>query len=135
MELFFLLGRSDGSELLRRLTQKTAVRASVRGSANSPTLHLSGPSEQLELVKKEWTRLKGEMVTSTIPISQSTKPIRADLYKALSLATDTYVQLSSDKKGIEITSRYSHQAAVAKVSALLDQLNIQVSSFIRPSHR
>ena len=56
-ELFLLLGKSDGRDLLQRMASKTGTKASVRGS-HPGSLSVAGLPEEVQAFKNRWKQVQ-----------------------------------------------------------------------------
>ncbi|CAD6577752.1 MAG: hypothetical protein CYPHOPRED_000367, partial [Cyphobasidiales sp. Tagirdzhanova-0007] len=88
-DLFFLLGRMDGRELMGQLSRKTSVKLSIVGSPPG-VLHISGSPEGIARLQEEWAKVQSEIVTDEAE-SGSKSGLQPDMCKALSFLTETFV--------------------------------------------
>lgn len=98
---------------------------SIRSGSPS-TLQIKGPPRLVKEVKKEWDRLSRDIKTEILDTKLS-EPLRPDLYRSLSLATDAYIA-PNEKRGkqIQVSHRSEQSIPVRRAEAGLRQLRLQV---------
>ena len=56
-EVFFLVGRQDGRELIQQLARKTTVKLSITGET-ARVLNILGHPQGVKRLKAEWAKVK-----------------------------------------------------------------------------